>query len=198
MYESISALIRKILQDKLILALVVISIMAIFFSGVKLQDGGSNSTTESTTTSSSTDVKPGALQPSLAVDFVKWWLPKAFDCNPQTANQSHQEAGGWMTPAAINTYNTVFWSSPLAKGVVAGQIQAQFAPQTIIALASNPDGSVVVGVRADVQYANGGPPITEKLRTDFLVMHTADGLRIAGIYNHPATATMTTYAQSFQ
>jgi hypothetical protein len=198
MFEAIRAIIRKIFQDKLIFALVLVSIMAVFFSGVKLQDGGSNSTTETTTTTTTAALKPGALQPSLAVDFIKWWLAKAFDCNPQTANQSHQEAGGWMTPAAINTYNSVFWSSPLAKGVMTGQIQAQFVPQTIIAVAANPDGSVVVGVRADVQYTNGGPPVTEKLRTDFLVMHSADGLRIAGIYNHAPTATMTTFVPAVQ
>jgi hypothetical protein len=189
--SKVSAILQKLFQNKLMLALVGLGVLIIFFSGIKLQDN-SSTVTDTSIGGDSTTVKPGALQPSLAVDFVKWWLAKAFDCNPQTANQSHQEAGGWMTPSAVNTYNTVFWNSPLAKSVVTGAVQAKFVPQTIIALAANPDGSVVVGIRAYVQYSSNGAPVTEKLRTDFLVMHSTDGLRIAGIYNHPATATMTT------
>lgn len=196
MNEAVKATIQKIFRNKLILALVLVGIVAAFFSGIKLQDGSSSTSSTTTETVSDSSTNPNAVQPALAVDFVKWWIPKAFDCQPQTATQNHQEASGWMTPQAITSYNNVFWNSQLAKGIMTGIIQAQFTPTGVVALAANPDGSVVVGMTANVQYTNGGVPVNEKLRTDFLITRSTDGLRIAGIYSHPASAstTMTSYA----
>jgi len=186
LYEIAQALVQRILRDKILLALVVIGVLAILV-------GGMNSHDEPPLASKApaNEVKPAAgpappqqpLDPKLATDFTKWWLTMAMDYSAQTAQQSHQQACGWITPEAVSAFQTAFWSPETANGIMSGRMVAAFQPTTVQAKAINPDGSVVVGVIGTLVSQSNGQPVSHQVMADVLIRRVQMGLRVAGVYN---------------
>lgn len=202
-YEIVRALIQKIFQDKILFALVIIGILAIFVGGfgggsgervvpsARQQAAGVNPRSspdaEDPAASDETKAQPqpaeqkqaAPVQAGLAKDFVLWWLRQAMDYNSQTAIASHQSAFQWMTPEASQAFQSAFWTPSISNAVIAGSIAGGFTPTAVEAIAVNPDGSVVVRVTGKLVLHRA----MQQVNADFLVRRETSGLRIAGMYN---------------
>jgi len=131
--------------------------------------------------------QPERLTPGHAADFVTWWIGNAFKYEPAEARKCHEEAFGWMTEEAKRAFETEFWNEGMAQGIERGEVVAAFHPYAVQAHAVNPDGSVVVIMRATmVTQIRGGQEVNKNIHTDFLVTQNQEGhLRIAAVYNRP-------------
>lgn len=125
-----------------------------------------------------------ALEPALAVDFVKWWMKAAMDYGQQSAAQSHEAASNWMAPDAYKAFCASFWTPELAQQITSGSTTGAFQPIAVQAEAINPDQTVVVGLTGTLvlQEANKQPR-TNQVKIDVLVKKGGTGLRISGINN---------------
>lgn len=204
-YEIIRALIQKIFQDKILFALVIIGLLAIFVggfgggagdrvvpsarqqkegmkesSGPQDQDPASQADTRTKPNPSqpATPATP-ALTPVLAKDFISWWIGLAMDYNANTAASNHQAAFNWMTPEASQAFQSAFWTSEISNAIVAGSLHGTFTPTAITPVASNPDGSIVVQVQGHLVLHRS----MQQVNADFLVRRESSGLRVAGMYN---------------
>lgn len=211
--DVIRAIIQRVLRDKILMGLVVIGVVAIFVTGVN-EDGSQSKNTEEklpvdaampSAHLARTAQKPGgqaaqphqaqqaeaaqqqqqfALEPTMASDFVKWWLGGAMDFQAATANKNHEQAFLWMTPEAKDTFKQAFWNEAMADGIRTGRLIAAFQPVSITPHAVNPDGTVVVSMKGSlVLQISGHPADTRQVVTDFLVKKEEQGLRIAAICN---------------
>ncbi|MBP9806868.1 hypothetical protein KBF38_01055 [bacterium] len=127
---------------------------------------------------------PQALTPDLASQFVRWWLTQSMDYRMDTAVASHKAAAAWMLPDASNAFEQLYWGDHIKQGIATGTIVGSFQPVSVIPLATNPDGSVVVtAVGTLVMQQSGQQPAAQQLTMDFLVKQTADGCRIAAFFN---------------
>jgi hypothetical protein len=187
LYELIREIIRKVARDKILMGLVVLGVLAIFYGGMNqntkndsVGDQPAEATGGKAAQQSSDHV---TVEPSLATDFVKWWLASAMDYSPSSSEQSHERAFGWMTPQATAAFREAFWSPTISEGVTRGRVVAAFQTTGITAEAVNPDGTVVVKVTGTLVVQNGGQPMTQQVATDYLIAKERDGLRVAGIYN---------------
>jgi hypothetical protein len=106
-----------------------------------------------------------------------------MDFNPQTAVKNHQQALSWVTPEASAAYQGAFWPPEIADGITSGRILGRFTPSGVKAIASNPDGSIVVNVTGTLILQQGQKPAVQQLSTDYLVKREPGGLRIAQLYN---------------
>ncbi|MBK9145794.1 MAG: hypothetical protein IPM23_25255 [Candidatus Melainabacteria bacterium] len=131
--------------------------------------------------------QPERLTPGHAADFVTWWIGNAFKYEPAEARKCHDEAFGWMTEEAKRAFEKEFWNEGMAQGIERGEVVAAFHPYAVHAHAVNPDGSVVVIMRATmVTQIRGGQEVNRNIHTDFLVTQNQEGhLRIAAVYNRP-------------
>lgn len=204
-YEIIRAMVQKIFQDKILFGLVIVGFLAIFVGGF---GGGSHervasgprdarkqvSSESKEDSQTSSDKSPKAqepqanpaaqkIEPTLATQFVSWWIGNSMDFNPQTAAKNRQEAMKWITPETAPSYQAAFWPPDIADGVGTGRIRGSFTPSAVRAIASNPDGSVVVNVTGSMVLQQGPRPAITQLSTDYLVKRESAGLRIAGLYN---------------
>lgn len=200
-YEIVRALVQKIFQDKILFALVIIGFLAIFVGGF---GGGSSERVKPSNRQAATGVperqaegkddnnpeaqapaqKPTPpavtkLEPRLAKDFVRWWLSSAMDYNMQSAVANHQSALAWMTPEASAAFQSAFWTPDIASAVASGSLTGGFTPTTVEAVASNPDGTVVVTVTGHLMLHKS----VQQVAADFLIRKEPGGLRIAGMYN---------------
>ena len=172
--EVIRALITRVMQDKILMGLVILGILAVFvvpnLGDADKPEGPTGGTVpgspppgamQSSGHDSATPPQPQAAgqaapgqaaapqaavgaDPSLATEFAKFWMNGAMNYNAQSADASHKEAFKWMTPEAQATFETNFWSPDIANGINSGQLRAAFQPISVVAQAINPDGSVVV------------------------------------------------------
>jgi hypothetical protein len=192
--EIVHALVQRIIHDKIIMGLLIIGILAIFMGGMNSKDeqsatGKGPAATEQTQASSQSpqgSTAQASVEPSLATDFIKWWLAMAMDYSAQTANQNHQQALGWMSQEAAQQFQSIYWTPDMANGIADGRIVAAFQPTSIRAEALNPDGSVVVGVNGTYVVQSSGQPVPYQVKAEFLVRRAQDGLRVAGVYNELA------------
>jgi hypothetical protein len=106
-----------------------------------------------------------------------------MDFNPATVIQKRQQAMTWIVPEVAQSYQAAFWPSEIADGVCSGRIRGSFTPTSVQAVASNPDGSIVVNVTGNLTLQQGPRPAVQILSTDYLVKREAGGLRIAGLFN---------------
>jgi hypothetical protein len=138
---------------------------------------------------------PGAvkIEPALATQFIGWWTVRALDFNPQTAFKNRQEAMSWITPEALPSYQAAFWPQEVSDGLANGSIQGNFTMTSVTAVASNPDGSMVVNVCGNLMLQQGQKPALQQLSTDYLIKREAGGLRIAGLYNRAVLLQGPTY-----
>jgi hypothetical protein len=167
------------------MGVVVIGILGIFIMGQSPKQEPSVTKSEPEAA-----VQPSPVEPKLATDFLTWWSKGAFDYNPSTAKKSHMEAFGWMTPAAIQAFQTSYWTEDTAASVSTGQLQATFQLTSIQPEAVNPDGSVVLCLAGNLIIQASPQPTTQPLLTDFLVRRQGSDLQIAGVYNRiPASST---------
>jgi hypothetical protein len=124
------------------------------------------------------------LTPQLASDFVRWWISKSMDYRMDTAAASHKEAVGWMLPDAASAFEQLYWGDHIKQGISSGQIVGSFQPVSIMPLATNPDGTVVVtAVGTLVIQQSGQQPAAQQITMDFLVKKSGDGCRIAAFFN---------------
>ena len=189
-YELVRTIIQKILHDKILMGLVVVGVLAFFVGGFNTADDHVTGTPETKPADHNLQNAPKpavdpaqAVAPNLATDFVTWWISKSMDYNGATAAQSHQQAFGYMTPDAIQSFQATLWNPTVAESVATGRLVANFQPSAVQAQAVNPDGSVVVGVMGALVVHQNGQPMSQQFLADFLVKKDADGLRIAGLYN---------------
>lgn len=208
-YEIVRAIIQKIFQDKILAGLVIVSLLAIFVGGFggnvrdriasgprESRKGQSPAQKQSGEQASSQAREPGKqktpapqpaapekLEPGLAAQFVGWWIGSAMDFNPQTVIQKRQQAMTWIVPAVAQDYQAAFWPPEIADGICSGRIRASFTPTSVQAVASNPDGSIVVNVTGNLLLQQGPRPAMQILSTDYLVKRESGGLRIAGLFN---------------
>lgn len=187
-YDLVRAIVQKVLQDKILMGLVVIGILAIFMGTSSMRDESASKSGEHEQAVEPAKEQSSELDPALATQFLNWWMPNAFDYAPSTAIHSHQQAFAWMTADAQRSFQTAFWTSEVAAGIASGKISASFSPAKIQAEAVNPDGSVVVGVSGMFTMQNGGPVLNQQLQTDFLIRKVPQGLRVAGIYSRMVQA----------
>lgn len=131
------------------------------------------------------DVAPTPmLTPTVATQFISWWVPLAMDYNAISGGANHNKAFGWMTDGAAKQFKQCFWSPAIASGVAQGTLAAAFQPATVQAEAVNPDGSVVVGLTGSLVMQDATTPaVTQPIVVDFLVKKGNGGFRIAGLYN---------------
>ncbi len=204
------------MRDKILMGLLIIGVVAIFMTGAS-EDGKSKNTEESLPPGAQMPhqgqqepqqqakeqhnqpqqpqqpppvaAKPQfALEPTLASDFVKWWMGGAMDYQATTSQKNHQEAFKWMSPEAQDTFKEAFWNDTMAQGITSGMLVAAFQPVSVQAQAVNPDGSVVVSMKGSlVLQMNGQPADTRQVVTDFLIKKEDSGLRIAAICNRSYT-----------
>ncbi len=201
LYELIRSIVQKVLQDKILMGLVIVGVLALFVGGLSLGDDKGKKavkavdspeqqqSAQSPQLPQSASGGGGNVAPNLASDFVKWWLNGAMDYSQSTAQQSHNEAMAWMTPDAARSFQNSFWSPEIANAVTSGQLVAAFQPTGVQAEAINPDGSVVVGVAGTVIVQSNGQPSVQQFGADFLVRQDKDGLRVAGLYSKAAPLT---------
>lgn len=127
------------------------------------------------------------LTPALAEKFVRWWLTVGMDYKQASAAASHKEAFAWALPEPAQAFEQLFWGDHIKQGIASGTIAADFQPSSVIPLAINPDGSVVVTVVGTlVMQQTGQPPASQQLTMDFLVKKVDTGCRIAGFFNKAA------------
>jgi hypothetical protein len=196
-YELIRTIVQKILQDKILLGLVIVAFLGIFVGGMTMGDEKPSDTKAA----AKHEPAPGAapqqqaaqqpqqqahggtqtLTPTLAQDFVTWWLTVAMDYNSATAQQNHNQATAWMTADAARAYSMTLWTPQIAEAVTTGRLIAAFQPTGVQAQAVNPDGSVVVGVSGTMVVQSGGQPVVQQFLGSFLVKQDIDGMRIAGL-----------------
>lgn len=203
-YEIIRALVQKIFQDKILFALVIIGLLAIFVGGFgggsgdrvmpsarQQKDGMKESAAheqdeaqgpspgQNNQAAQGNKASAAALTPVLAKDFISWWVGLAMDYNAHTAASNHQSAFNWMTPEASQAFQSAFWTPEISNGIASGSMQGSFTPTTIKAVAANPDGSVVVQVQGHLLLHRS----SQQVNADFLVRRESSGLRVAGMYN---------------
>ncbi len=191
--DIIRATVTRILHDKLLLGLVIVGILSIFVGGFTTSDEKpANKAQKEASEQSSAETKGASevskLDPSLATDFVTWWMKGAMDYSAASAAANHEAAFRWMTPEAMSSFRQSLWTPDTATGVAQGLYVAAFQPVSVQAAAINPDGSVVVTLSGTLVTQSSGRPYSQQLQMDLLVRKETDGLRIAGIYNRVATA----------
>lgn len=203
LYELARSFVQKIFQDKILAGLVIVGILAIFVGGFggeatdKIASGPRDNRVKSATNPAQSNQVEEAkanpqkespqaaakLEPALATQFVGWWITSAMDFNPQTAVKNRQQAVAWVTPDVAPSYQAAFWPPEIADGITSGRIHGSFTPSSIKAIATNPDGTIVVQVMGQLILSQGQRPAVQQLVTDYLVKRDSSGLRIAGLYN---------------
>ena len=132
------------------------------------------------------------LTPDLATQFVRWWLTQSMDYRMDTGAASHKVAAVWMLPDACNAFEQLYWGDHIKQGIATGTIVGAFQPVSVVPIATNPDGSVVVTVVGTLMMQQSGQqPASQQLTMDFLVKQTADGFRIAAFFNRAVAPVAT-------
>ncbi len=211
--DLIRAFIQRLMHDKILMAIVLIGIAGIFFSGVSPQEDpaktGSKRGTQTKPLPAAEDdpekaadakpnpkpaeqkpaeaaaqPAPSSLTPKLAADFVHWWITKAMDYQMASAVANHKEADAWMLPEAKKAFEEMYWNAGVQQGIASGNTVGSFQPVSIQPVATNPDGSVVVTVTGTlVMQMSGQPPASQQLTMDFLVKKAGEGCRVAAFFN---------------
>jgi hypothetical protein len=133
---------------------------------------------------------PTALQPSTAVDFVRWWLSMALDYSMQTSVENHKKAMKWAKGQVPTMFKQSFYTQEVMQGVAGGTLAGSFQPVTVQAIAINPDGSVVVTVIGNLTLqSSGSQPVSQSLNLEFLVSKDAQGVRMSGFFNKTVNQT---------
>ncbi len=174
--EIIRAIITRVMQDKILMGLVILGVLAVFVvpnvgndekpaghgtdgahgasagtapeaaQAVGQGHGAQPAASEAGAPGAAAAPNPNAVDPKLADQFVKFWMGGAMDYNTATAANSHKEAAKWMTPEAQQTFESNFWSPEIANGIASGQLRGAFQPISVVPQALNPDGSIVVAM----------------------------------------------------
>lgn len=230
--EIIRVIIQKIFQDKLIMGLIIMCIVAVFVTGQhgdgnkrlyskqngnqEIGEGEENpdgqpqgqQAAQNQQGNQSTQAAPQGqnqqqpqsqgqkmlTQPQAAPagqtpvsgqdvkiysDFVAWWLNKAMDYNPATADASHKEVAKWAQPAVTNAYSSVFWAEDRMQAINSGSKSCSFQLIETKPLAINPDGTVVVKATGVLVIGDVGYPAqSEQLFLTFQVKKDESGMRI--------------------
>ena len=202
--DIVRAIIQKVMRDKILLGLVIIGVLAVFMTGAnggrekpqapdeepisqeamaahkqaQGQEGQNGAGLEQ-----QNEAQGQQPDPTLATEFVKWWIGGAMDYGATTARENHEAAFKWMDPEAQAAFQAAFWTPEIASGVESGTLVAGFQPVSVQPEAINPDGSIVVGVTGSLVMQANGQTSTRGVDTHFLVKREERGMRIAGLYN---------------
>jgi hypothetical protein len=218
MFQDIIRLtVQRIFNDKILLGLLIVCLLGFFVGGFNHKEepqpaikgmetsvappsapinNSAVQTQQSTTPQAGGRNYPKSVEltPSLAVDFVKWWMKTAMDYSQQSAAESHEAASNWMAPEAYKAFAEAFWTPDLAQQISSGTTVGAFQPISVQAEAVNPDHSVVIGLTGTLalQAANGHP-ISNQIQMDVLVSKGATGLRITGVNNRVTSVNPSIY-----
>jgi len=211
MFQDIIRLtVQRIFNDKILLGLLIVCLLGFFVGGFNNNSKDeppvsrvleSPSVQPKASEEPAIPSAPGAnyaskvqLDPSLAIDFVKWWMKMSMDYAPKSAAQSHEAATNWMSPEALKAFNEAFWSPDIAQQVCSGETVGAFQPISVRAVAVNPDHTVVVNLTGTlVLQAANARPIANQVQMNLLVHKTSTGLRITGINSQVSTASTSIY-----
>jgi len=182
-HEVAHALIQKVFQDKIIIALLVILLLSVFVGGTTNHRVSSSTSKQEASDYAQSSKNAQALDPKLATDFLSWWMPAAFDFSSRTGFQNHNQAMDWMTTDGQLAFQKDFWTSKTIQAISHGNLNGIFYPTKVVAKAINPDGSVVVNLSGHLIWHGRGSSITQQISSDFLVKRIGKDLRIAGMYN---------------
>jgi hypothetical protein len=120
--------------------------------------------------------------PLAALNLVQEWLPLAWDLSAGSAADSQEKAITYMTDECAQAYRQNVWTQSMSKQIDASGIKSSFSANRVAAGHMLPDGSVVITVEgSQVLNVPRKGPRTRKVKLEYLVKNTADGLRIAGI-----------------
>jgi hypothetical protein len=177
---------QRIAKDRMLLGLTVVAVIGLLLLIATFGGGDDNKhETASKETAPAEHAAAAdnsdALTPTLASQFINWWLGSAMDYNANTAQQSHTQALCWMTQDAARSFEQSLWTPQIAQAVAGGRLFAVFQPTTVAPQALNPDGSVVVGVAGTIVVQSNGQPTTQQFLASFLVRKEKEGLRVAGL-----------------
>jgi hypothetical protein len=192
---------KKFPKKKIILGLVITGMLLIFVGVGFSADEPANANKSATAPSAQVPApatpaplaqpKPVAdpFTPELATQFVKWWSAKSMNYTAASAKADHDEAFKWMSPEAVQAFQSCFWTPGIEQEVLMGHVGAAFQPVSVQAEAINPDGSIVVALNGTlVMQAPGTAPVTQQIAVDYLVKKDDQGLRISGLYNRTTVA----------
>ncbi len=197
MASNFEAAVERFKRDKVLIGLGLAALLILGVGAFFTQDDDKKApAAQVATVPVAAPVVQPALDPPLAVDFVKWWMTNAMDYRAQTAKASHTEAMRWMTADAMRTFQSSYWTPEIERGILSGQVTAAFQPVNVSPEAVNPDGTVVVAASGTLIVQANGTPLTQQVAADFLVKRDGQGLRIAGLYNRQLAASAQTTAAS--
>lgn len=128
--------------------------------------------------------QPGAqlADRGTARQFMDTWLQRVWDLGANSAVQSQEWAISQMTPACAAAYRQNIWTSGLAQQVQQSGLQSAFTPAVVDVSENLSDGSVVVKVKGvQVLSAATGQQKSRQISVEYMVIQTADGLKVAGI-----------------
>lgn len=183
--QLVSATVKRLAKDKMLLGLIVVAILGLIVGGFTLNDDKSEPAAKEQPQQQEEHAAAAnadhSLTPVLASQFINWWLGSAMDYNASTAQQSHTQALCWMTQDAARDFEQTIWTPSIAQAVMSGHLFAVFQPTAVAAQAVNPDGSIVVGVAGTIVVQSNGQPTTQQFLASFLVRKEKDGLRVAGL-----------------
>lgn len=205
--DIVRALITRVMQDKILMGLVILGVLAVFVvpnvgdkepppshgsnaanappaevvQAVNGQGQGAEGA-PGTAPGGAATPNPASVDPKTAAEFVKFWMGGSMDYNAQTAAGSHKEAFKWMTPEAQQSFETHFWPPEIANNIASGQLSGSFQPISVTPQAINPDGSIVVELTGTL-VLQSSRVVTHQIVMDVLVKKDSDNYRIAGLYN---------------
>lgn len=120
--------------------------------------------------------------PLTAQSLIEQWLPLAWDLSAGSSQASQNKAMAYMTAECAAAYKQNIWTPDLAKQIEEAGLKSSFKAENIRVGGENPDGAVVILVEG-VQSLGvpGGNSNARRVKLEYLVKQTPQGLRIAGI-----------------
>lgn len=126
--------------------------------------------------------KANMVEAAKATEFVKLWLPLAWDFTDGSATNSQNSAMGYMTPECLASYKESVWNDEMISGITGSGIKSTWQQNVISARPNQPDGSIEIAVEGTQKLlVPGSQPTERKVKFVYLVKKVGVELKIAGI-----------------
>ncbi len=120
--------------------------------------------------------------PLAAQGLIEEWIRLAWDLSAGSASRSQERAMEYMTPDCAAAYRRNIWTPALAAQIEESQLASSFVAERIQVGSRSADGSVVVLVEGVQTLAVAGRGSSaRRVKLEYLVRQTGEGMRIAGI-----------------
>jgi TPR repeat len=144
--------------------------------------------------SASTSPSQTKLDPKVAFEFMKWWIPKAMNYRSATADCDPNRAPQWMDADCAEAFSKVFWS-PQSTGLGTTVV---FVPTLFSGPTLKSDGTVMVRVAGVLinQAEEKLPSLC--INIDFDVRRAPLGYRVAAykITNDPGSSQVVRFLKA--